>query len=116
MIRVSRDELRERWAMTYREDGYQVRAANVIGLALPRRINAATPDIEAQKHRDRVLVRIIESQEALDAVDTRRDLQALGAARGDGTSLHVIVAAECLSGFKEKMDDWDVHPDQVHVT
>ncbi len=116
MIRISHEELRARWALTYREDGYQVRAANVIGLALPRPIDAVTPDIEAQKDRDRVLVRIIESQEALDAVDTRRNLQALGAARGDGTSLHIIVAAECLSGFKDKMDDWDVHPDQVHVT
>jgi hypothetical protein len=116
MIRISHDELIERWAMTYIEDGYHVRVDHVAGLAPPSAIDGVRPDIEANKDLDRVLVRIIESADVLDAPKTRRELEVLDAARADGAKLHLIVAAECLSGFKNKMDGWHIHPDTVHVT
>ncbi len=116
MERISHSELVERWALTYGEDGYQVRAEDVPGLTAPSKINHVQPDIEATKDQDRILVCIIDSQECLDAEKTRHDLAALDAARGGGTSLHLVVAAECASGLKERIDNWHVHADAVHVT
>ena len=116
MDRISRKEIIERWAMTYAEDGYYVRADRVEGLPYPMPVNQVVPSIEATKEDSRVLVWVIEAQDTLEAPHTRLDLQALNAARNDGTALHVVVAVECATGLKEMMDDWEIHPDPVHVT
>lgn len=116
MDRISRNEIVERWALTYSEDGYYVRANRVQGLPYPMAVNHVVPAIEATNQNGRVLVWVIESQQTLEAPHTQLDLQALNAARNDVTALHVVVAAECATGLKEKMDDWGIHPDTVHVT
>lgn len=113
MLRISRAGLAEHWALTYAEDGYNVRARDVTGLPSGTQANA---DLEARKGSHRVLVHIIESAEELSAPHTRRTLRALCQLRDPRTTLHVVVAAECLGGLKQQLDDWDVHPDQVHVT
>jgi len=116
MDRISRNEIVERWALTYAEDGYHVCADHVEGLSDPLPVNQVVPAIEATKEHDRVLVWVIESQDMLDAPSTPLDLQALNAARNDETALHLLVAAECATGLKERMDNWGIHPDTVHIT
>jgi hypothetical protein len=116
MIRISRKEIIERWAITYSEDGYYVRADRIEGLPHPMPVNQVVPAIEATKEGGRVLVWVIESQATLEDPHTQLELQALNAARNDATALHVVVAAECATGLKEKMDGWGIHPDTVHVT
>jgi hypothetical protein len=116
MIRISRHELVNRWAMTYGEDGYEVRALDVAGLVPPGPVGPVMPDIEATKPGGRVLVQIIDSLEALDAPRTRYQLRALDAARSSDTRLHLVVAAECMEGLKDRMQRWNVRADVVHVT
>ena len=116
MLRISRNEIVERWTMTYSEDGYYVRADRVEGFSCPMPVNQVVPAIEATKEDSRVLVWVIESQQTLDDPHTQLDLQALNAARSNATALHVVVVAECATGLNEKMDDWGIHPDAVHVT
>lgn len=60
MYRASHGELVERWAMTYRMDGYDVRANQVTGLETANLVGDVMPDIEARKDEDCVLVRIID--------------------------------------------------------
>jgi hypothetical protein len=116
MIRISREQLAERWALTYSQDGYDVRAEHVPGHRYPQPTSGVVPDLEAIKGQERVLVHIIDSPEALDDSDRRADLEALNKARGQDTRLHIVVAAECAHGIKERLDEWRVHPDLVHVT
>lgn len=116
MIRVSREQLAERWALTYAQDGYRVRAAGVPGLEAAPAISGVTPDIEAQKDQEQVVVRIIASPEALEGETLQRELAALTAARSESQKLHLVVAAECAHDIKERLDAWHVHADQVHVT
>jgi hypothetical protein len=116
MIRVSREQLAERWALTYAQDGYRVRAAGVPGLEAAPAIAGVTPDIEASKDGDQVIVRIVATPEGLAGDTLKRDLAALEAARASGQKLHLIVAAECAHDIKERLEGWHVHVDQVHVT
>lgn len=116
MLRISHCELMERWALTYREDGYEVRAEEVSGLPVPEPINGVVPDLEATKDGQRVLVKIIEAVECLDDPSLREALLILDEQRSENCVLHVVVAAECASGIKEKFDEWGVHADTVHVT
>ena len=66
MLRISRNEIVERWTMTYSEDGYYVRADQVEGFSCPMPVNQVVPAIEATKEDCRVLVWVIESQQTLD--------------------------------------------------
>jgi len=116
MIRISRSELAERWALTYSQDGYDVRAEHVPGRRFPHPTDGVVPDLEALKGDHRVLVYIIESPETLDDQRSRDALTKLNKARDNGAKLHVIVAAECAHNIKEVLDGWHVHPDAVHVT
>lgn len=113
MLRISRAGLAERWAVTYAEEGYEVRARDVPGLA---EISEASADLEAYKAGERVLVHIIDSAEELHAPHTRRDLEVLAQLRNPNNLLHVVVAAECTRGLKDLLDQWNVHADQIHVT
>lgn len=45
-----------------------------------------------------------------------RDLHTLSEARADHTVLHLVVAAECMTGLKCKLDDSHIHVDIMHVT
>ena len=116
MWRISRDQLAERWALTYRQDGYDVRAEHVPGHRYPKPSAGVSPDLEAIKGNERVLVHIIDSCESLEDSDTRTNLQALNKARREGARLHIVVAAECAHGIKERLDEWQVEADLVHVT
>ncbi len=116
MIRVSREQLAERWALTYAQDGYQVRATGVSGLEAARPLEGVTPDIEADKDREQILIRIIASPESLEDAGLRRELEALQRARTSRRKLHLIVAAECAHDIKERLDAWHIHADQVHIT
>lgn len=116
MLRVSKEELAERWAMTYRLDGYQVRADRLPGHDHPHTTSGVKPDLEAEKGDEQVLVYIIDSPEALEDLSTRTDLQALTKVHADGARLHVIVAAECAHVMKERLEEWGVEADLVHVT
>jgi hypothetical protein len=116
MLRVSRGQLTAHWAFTYCEDGYEVRASDVAGYGRPAAVGGVVPDLEAIKGCERVLVYIVDSADTLDDPQTPEDLAALDAARGDHTHLHVIVAAECASGIKDRLTAWHVVPDVVHVT
>ena len=116
MIRVSREQLAERWALTYSQDGYDVRAEHVPGRRYPQPTSGVVPDLEAIKGQERVLVHIIDSPEALDDSRRRTDLEVLNKARGHHTQLHILVAAACDHGIKERLDERHVHPDLVHVT
>ena len=116
MIRVSREQLAERWALTYAQDGYRVRAAGVPGLEAAPAIAGYTPDIEATKDAERVVVRIVASPEAFEEETLKRELTALDESRTAGQKLHLIVAAECAHDIKERLDAWHVHADQVHIT
>jgi hypothetical protein len=109
MLRISREQLAERWALTYRQDGYDV-AENTTGEGQPR------PHLEATKGNERVQIYIIDSPEALEDADTREELQTLNKARSNGTQLHIVVAAECAHAIKERLDQWQVEADLVHVT
>jgi hypothetical protein len=116
MIRVSREQLAERWALTYSQDGYDVRAEHVPGHRYPQPTSGVVPDLEALKGRERVLVHIIDSPESLEDSDRRTDLEKLNKACGGDTRLHIVVAAECARGIKERLEAWHVHPTLVHVT
>lgn len=116
MIRVSREQLAERWALTYAQDGYRVRATGVPGLEPADPVDGFTPDIEASKNDEQVLVRIISSPEAFEGTNLKRELAALQESRSHGHKLHLIVAAECAHDIKERLDSWHVHADQVHIT
>lgn len=116
MIRISREQLAERWALTYAQDGYQVRATGVPGLEPAPSQGGFTPDIEASKGNERVVVRIVASQDALDNESLPRELAAVQKLRTAGQKLHLIVAAECAHDIKERLDAWHVEADQVHVT
>ena len=116
MIRVSREQLAERWALTYSQDGYQVRSEQVAGYDRPQPTAGIRPDLEAVKGNERVLVKIIESPETLDDDALRRALEVLEEARASGAKLHLIVAAECAKNIKERLDEWQIHADLVHVT
>lgn len=116
MIRVSREQLAERWALTYAQDGYQVRATGVPGLEPASPVAGFTPDIEASKEGERVIVRIVATPDALQSESLQRDLSALEESRAADQKLHLIVAAECAHDIKERLDAWHVHADQVHVT
>ena len=109
MLRISRGQLAERWAFTYRQDGYDV-AEHEPGERQPG------PHLEATKGNERVLIYIIDSPEALEDADTRDELQALDKTRTNGAKLHVVVAAECAHCIKERLDEWQVEADLVHVT
>ena len=116
MIRISRQQLAERWALTYSQNGYEVRAEHVPCRRFPHTVAGIVPDLEATKGDETILVHIIDSPESLGEAETRKELTALNDARGDGTRLHVIVAAECAHAIKERLDEWHVHADLVHVT
>jgi hypothetical protein len=116
MMRVSREQLAERWALTYSQDGYDVRAEHVPGRRYPRPTAGVVPDLEALKGDERVLIHIIDSPESLEDSDRRMGLKKLDEARGRDTRLHVVVAAECARGIQERFAAWHVHPDLVHVT
>jgi hypothetical protein len=116
MIRVSREQLAERWALTYSQDGYDVRAEHVPGRRYPQPTSGVVPDLEALKGRERVLVYIIDSPESLNNPERQSELEALNKARGGDTRLHILVAAECAHEIKECLDAWHVHADLVHVT
>lgn len=116
MIRVSREQLAERWALTYAQDGYQVRAAGVPGLEAAPNIAGFRPDIEAIKGSEQVVIRILASPEDFDGQTLQRELAAMEESRTAGQKLHLIVAAECAFDIKERLDAWHVHADQVHVT
>ncbi len=116
MIRVSREQLAERWALTYAQDGYRVRATGVPGLEAARAVAGFNPDIEATKDGEQVVVRIVASPEAFEGETLKRELAALEEARTEGQKLHLIVAAECAHDIKERLDAWHVHADQVHIT
>ena len=116
MIRVSRAELAERWALTYTQDGYDVRAEHVPGRRFPRPTGGVVPDLEALKGNERVLVYIIDSAEALDDLKRRTTLETLNKARGRSAQLHVVVAAECAHGIHDRLAGWHIHPDVVHIT
>lgn len=116
MIRISRAELAERWALTYSQDGYDVRAEHVPGHRFPEPTDGVVPDLEALKGDQRVLVHIIDSPEALDDAGRRSALEKLAKARERGAQLHVVVAAEAAHGIQERLAGWHVHPDLVHVT
>ena len=111
MLRISRDQLAERWALTYRQDGYKVSEH-----AGERQPDALAPDLEATKGSERVFIHIIDSPEALEDVDTRSELQALSKAHRGDAKLHVVVAAECAHAIKERLDEWQVEADLIHVT
>jgi hypothetical protein len=53
MMRVSREQLAERWALTYSQDGYDVRAEHVPGRRYPRPTAGVVPDLEALKGDER---------------------------------------------------------------
>lgn len=116
MIRVSREQLAERWALTYAQDGYRVRAAGVPGLEPAESVAGFMPDIEASKDDECIVVRIINSSEAMEGETLKSELAALEESRTAGQKLHLIVAAECAHDIKERLDAWHVHADQVHVT
>ncbi len=115
MLRISKGQLAERWAFTYRQDGYDV-AEHVAGQRRPESKLGVSPDLEAIKGDERVLIHIIDSPESLEDADTRTELQALSKARVDGARLHIVVAAECAHAIKERLDEWQVEADLVHVT
>ncbi len=114
MIRVSREQLAERWALTYAQDGYRVRATGVPGLEAARPVAGFSPDIEATKDGEQVVVWIVASPEAFEGL--KRELAALEEARTEEQKLHLIVAAECAHDIKKRLDAWQVHADQVHIT
>lgn len=116
MIRISREQLAERWALTYAQDGYSVRARGVPGLEAAEPHAGVTPDIEATNGNEEVVVCIIASPESLEDGSVERDLTALQAAREQGRKLHLIVAAECAHDIKERLEAWHVATDQIHVT
>jgi hypothetical protein len=116
MIRISKQQLAERWALTYSQDGFDVRAASVPGRTPPQRISGILPDLEAIRGNERVLVHIIASPESLDDGETRAELQTLAQARAQGAQLHVVVAAECAYQIKQLFDEWHVHADTIHIT
>ena len=116
MIRVSREQLAERWALTYAQDGYRVRATGVPGLEVAPSIAGFVPDIEATKDAEQIVVRIVASPEDFNGETLKRELGALGGSRRVGQKLHLVVAAECAHDIKERLDAWHVHADQVHVT
>lgn len=116
MYRASHGELVERWSLTYREDGYAVRAEDVNGLEPPDAVDEAVPDIEARKDEQRVLVRVIDSVESLQSPHWWHDLQTLSAARNDQTMLHLVVAVECMPELKRQMDGTSIKADLMHVT
>lgn len=115
MMRCSHEELVERWALTYRDDGYEV-SADVEGLPAAHAIEGTTPDIEATRPGDRILVRIIDSPEMLEDSATEDSIHRLASACGDGCSLHLVVAAECMLHLGAKLQEWNVDPAIVHVT
>jgi hypothetical protein len=116
MIRVSREQLAERWALTYAQDGYQVRATGVPGLDAAPSVGEFSPDIEATKEAEKVVVRIVASPESFEGETLKRELESLEKSRTAGQKLHLIVAAECAHDIKERLDAWHVHADQVHIT
>lgn len=116
MIRVSKRQLAERWALTYAQDGYDVRATDVPGRQAPDQVSGFRPDLEATRGHERVLVHIIASPESLVDEETPAELRALAKARRDGAHLHVIVAAECAHEIKERLQQWHVQADAVHIT
>ncbi len=116
MIRVSHQELVERWAQTYVDDGFLVRAGGVVGSTAPPEVNGARPDIEATSDGHCIFVQIIDSPEDFTDPDVRQTAQRLAEARGSAHALHLIVAAECMLELSTKLAEWSVEPDLVHVT
>lgn len=116
MLRVSHEELVERWAQTYVDDGLDVRARGVAGRTAPEPTNGAQPDIEATADDRCIFAQIIDSPEGLTDPEVRRTAQRLSEARDDAHVLHLIVAAECMLDLGTKLAEWGVEPDLVHVT
>lgn len=117
MLRVSHQELVERWAQTYRDDGYTVRAVGVAGFEEPDQVNGVRPDMEAARNgKKRVYVLIIDTPEELMDDCVRKTMQCLAKARGKAHALHLIVAAECMLQLSGVLGEWKVEPDLVHVT
>lgn len=115
-MRASHEELVQRWAQTYADEGFDVRAENVPGYLAPTPISGARPDIEASRDGHCIRIRIIDSPEDLTDPDVRREVQRLSEARRDGHALHLIVATECMLELSTKLAEWGVEPDTVHVT
>ncbi|MDZ4780310.1 MAG: hypothetical protein SGJ19_08665 [Planctomycetia bacterium] len=116
MIRISHQELVERWAQTYVDDGFQVCAEGVVGSTAPAEINGARPDIQATSDGHSIFAQIIDSPEDFADPDVRNTTQRLAEARGNAHALHLIVAAECMLELGTKLAEWNVEPDLVHVT
>lgn len=116
MMRVSHNELVERWSQTYRDDGYDVRADGVEGLSSAPDVNGTRPDIEASNDGHCIYIQIIDSPEDFVDSSVRQTTQRLAEARGSAHALHLVVAAECMLELTTKLAEWNVEPDLVHVT
>jgi len=116
MVRVSHQELVERWAQTYSDDGFQVRAKSVEGVNPPTEVNGAQPDITASVDNQCIFVQIIDSPHDFANPEVRRIARSLSEARGRTHALHLIVAAECMLELTPTLAEWGVEPDLVHVT
>lgn len=116
MVRVSHEELVERWAQTYSDDGFQVSAKGVEGVAPPSAVNGAQPDITATVDNQCIFVQIIDSPHDFENPEVRRTAKSLAEARGSAHALHLVVAAECMLELAPTLAEWGVEPDLVHVT
>lgn len=116
MIRVSHQELVERWTQTYQDEGFTVRAVGVTGIEPPNATNGVQPDIEAANGDEKIFVQIIDSPEELAGPNVRQTTQRLAEARGNKHALHLVVAAECMLQLNGALAEWNVEPDLVHVT
>lgn len=116
MLRCSHDELVQRWAQTYVDDGFEVTASGAEEIAQAPEVNGVQPDIVATREGLTVLVRILDSPESLVDADVRRAVQKLFAVCDENQVLHLIVAAECMLDISHKLSEWNVEPHVVHVT